>query len=76
MGAECILPKKALAVNYGFLRDREKISRIYSFLFRKTEHILLRSVKERRMPMRESSDPHADLEDLIFDEDAGYPSSR
>jgi len=26
--------------------------------------------------MRESNDPKADLEDLIFDEDAGGPSER
>lgn len=26
--------------------------------------------------MRENSDPNADLEDLIFDEDAGGPSER
>ncbi len=27
-------------------------------------------------PMRETNDPRTDLEDLIFDEDAGQPSQR
>ena len=27
-------------------------------------------------PMRESNDPTVDLEDLLFDEDAGGPSER
>ena len=40
-------------------------------------HILLRMQKQKGGgSMRETDDPFADLEDLIFDEDGGYPSER
>ena len=34
------------------------------------------SAPEGGVKMRECNDPNADLEDLIFDEDAGGPSER
>ena len=36
----------------------------------------VRSVWKGGSALRECSDPYADLDDLIFDEDAGMPSNR
>ena len=33
-------------------------------------------VQKGGLTMRETDDPYADLEDLLFDEDAGGPSER
>ena len=39
-------------------------------------HILSRVFSKGGFQMRETDDPNADLEDLLFDEDAGGPSER
>ena len=39
-------------------------------------HILLGMEVEEVEKMRESDDYSVDLEDLIYDEDGGYPSER
>ena len=45
-------------------------------IFCKHKHILLCSLFERRTHMVETSDPNADLEDLIFYPNDGGPSER
>ena len=67
------LYKKTAQVSTG-----KRSARKLRILFCLPQHILLRMQKQKggRLSMRESNDPGADLEDLIFDEDAGYPSER
>ena len=49
----------------------------FRFIFLPSTHILLRLQKKKGgLSMRQTDDPNADLEDLIFDEDAGGPSER
>lgn len=45
-------------------------------IFYLRKHILSSSLWKGVIVMRESDDPRADLDDLIFDEDAGGPSER
>ena len=49
----------------------------FRFIFRGPKHILLGLQKMKGgTSMRQTNDPYADLDDLIFDEDAGGPSER
>ncbi len=49
----------------------------FRFIFLLSTHILLRLQKKKGGTcMRQTNDPNADLDDLIFDEDAGGPSER
>ena len=50
--------------------------RPFRFIFRRVMHILSRVFWKGGFMMRETDDPNADLEDLLFDEDAGGPSER
>ena len=45
-------------------------------IFRFPYHILSRMEKRRGKTMRETDDRTADIEDLLYDEDGGYPSER
>ena len=45
-------------------------------IFSSAYHILSRMGKRRKRKMRETDDRTADIEDLLYDEDGGYPSER
>ena len=68
-----IVPKKSPSVN----QKTFFLCAIFPFIFHRAVHILSRVVivKGGNM-MRETNDPYADLDDLIFDEDDGGPSER
>ncbi len=69
----CIVPKIAAGVN------QKRILQIvgFPFIFYIRLHILdYVRVLKGGIFMAECNDPYADLEDLLFDEDAGGPSQR
>ena len=55
-----------------FFHAVKKIRHFFCF----PPHIIHWHFQKGAKLMRESNDPNADLEDLIFDEDAGGPSQR
>ncbi len=74
---------RSILVSYGGIfkilyRKKSGLSTVIPHIFGPRPHIIPHMLpgREGGKPMRESDDPNADLEDLIFDEESGGPSQR
>ena len=75
--AELLARTIALYKKTGHVSTEKLLGSKLRVLFYAQWHILLRTQKKKGgVSVRETNDPYADLEDLIFDEDAGRPSER
>ena len=76
-GGRSILLSYWRICNYRYIVSKLLVGvNIFRWIFSSSAHILSGKSCERRTEMKETDNVHADLDDMIFDEEEYYPSDR